>query len=91
MTEIQNIEALISAGELEKALTELDKAISENGGGDDRLLFMRGKLRWRLGQRPGATSDFMAAVEINPSSPARMALEQARDVEAFFNPDLYNP
>ena len=31
------------------------------------------------------------ASELDPSSPAAKALEQARDIAGFFNPDLYNP
>ncbi|WP_304967895.1 hypothetical protein [Duncaniella muris] len=50
-----------------------------------------GKLRWRMGDRSGAMGDYAKAVELNPDSPAVMALEQARDIADFFNPDLYNP
>ena len=36
-------------------------------------------------------SDYSKATGLNPDSPAAMALEQARDIAGFFNPDLYNP
>ena len=58
---------------------------------NDSLWFERGKLRWRLGDRSGATGDFARASELNPSGPATRALENAVDVADFFNPDLYNP
>lgn len=90
MSEIQNIEALISAGEYDKALVLLDSRLAV-APDDDGLLFLRGKLKWRLGRRAEAMSDYSAAAQLNPQSPAALALEHARDVEAFFNPDLYNP
>ncbi len=90
MSEIQNIEALISAGEYDKALCMLDSMIAA-APDDDNLLFMRGKLKWRLGRRSEAMTDYSAAAQLNPHSSAVRALEHARDVEAFFNPDLYNP
>lgn len=90
MSQIQNIENLIAGSRLDEALEALDSLIALSPG-DATLLFMRGKLHWRMGHRPQATSDFAAAVAIDPASPASRALEHARDVESFFNPDLYNP
>lgn len=108
MEKLQEIEELVSAGELEAAvgaltelidandatpgaLTELVDANNTTAEGLDDLYFRRGKLYWRLGRRGEATSDYMKAVAVNPSSPASRALENARDVEAFYNKDLYNP
>ncbi len=81
---------LISQGHYKKALELLDEIIRLEPT-DDEAYFHRGKLKWRMGDRPGATGDYATAVSINPSSPAVTALEQARDVADFFNPDLYNP
>ena len=55
------------------------------------LYFERGKLHWREGDRAAATSDYLKAAELDPESPAVQALDHARDIEAFFNPDLLNP
>lgn len=90
MSEKQNIEELISQNRLAEALGELDRMILLQPG-DAGLLFQRGKLKWRLGDRSGATSDYAAAARIDPSSPAVAALEHARDIENFYNHDLYNP
>lgn len=90
MSQIQNIEKLISESRLEEALHALDELIGTSAS-DARALFLRGKLHWRMGRRDRATADFAAAAEIDPTSPAARALEHARDVESFFNPDLYNP
>ena len=90
MAKYQNYRTLIGENRFEDALIILDAMISEKPD-DDTLLFDRGKLRWRMGDRSGATGDYAKAVAINPESPAAMALEQARDIADFFAPDLYNP
>ncbi|MDE6495771.1 MAG: hypothetical protein K2L30_05985 [Duncaniella sp.] len=90
MSEKQNIEELISQNRLDEALVELDRMLLSQPA-DAGLLFMRGKLKWRLGDRSGATGDYAAAARIDPSSPAVAALEHARDIENFYNHDLYNP
>lgn len=88
--DLHEIQSLITAGEAEKALNMLTEAINA-APANDELLFARGKLYWRLGKCSAATSDFAGAAALNPDSPAVRALEQARDVADFFNPDLYNP
>lgn len=85
-----NYKQLISDNRFEEALQVLDTLLAASPE-DDSLLFARGKLRWRLGDRQGATGDYAKAVIINPQSPASKALEHARDIADFFNPDLYNP
>ncbi|MCM1163547.1 MAG: hypothetical protein NC339_04785 [Muribaculaceae bacterium] len=84
------IAELVASGKLEEAVAALSGMIDANPH-CDTLYFERGKLKWRMGDRSGATSDYMKAVSLNPDSPARRALEQAQDVADFFNPDLYNP
>ncbi len=90
MTNLQNYRQLISESCFQEALGLIDILVNESPG-DDVLLFERGKLKWRLGDRAGATGDYAKAVLINPDSPAARALEHARDIADFFNPDLYNP
>lgn len=77
-------------GDNAAAMKALDTYI-DNNPGDDEAYFLRGKLRWRTGDRSGATSDYAHAAAINPASGAVRALEMARDIESFFNPDLLNP
>ena len=87
MTEIAEITALLKSNNLTEALDLADRYLTAHPD-DAEALFLRGKIHWRLGNRSRATSDYAAA---DPDSPAAEALEQARAVEDFFNPDLLNP
>lgn len=90
MSVLQKIEELINENRLEEAILLLNNEIKTNQN-DDNLFFSRGKLHWRLGNKSQAITDYEHAVAINPKSPAHIALDNARDVISFFNPDLYNP
>ncbi len=68
----------------------LDEFIAANPDHAEAL-FLRGKVWWRMGERSRATSDYAASAAIDPAGPAAKALEQARDIADFFNPDLLNP
>ena len=90
MSVFQKIEELINENRLNDALLLLNNEITQSQN-NDKLYFTRGKLHLRLGNKSQAITDYEHAVDINPDSPARIALDNARDVIAFFNPDLYNP
>lgn len=94
MDNIQIIDTFVAEGRLREAIGRLGEMIAE--APEDNvylagLYFRRGKLSWRSGDRAGATSDYAKAAALDPTSPAVKALEHARDVADFFNPDLYNP
>lgn len=103
MDNIQIIERLVTGGKLREAVDGLGEMLDEvsdagmpaDGSEEARIVadlyFRRGKLWWRLGNRAAATSDYARASALDPASPAVKALEHARDVADFFNPDLYNP
>ena len=86
MTEIAEITALLKSNNLTEALDLADRYLTAHPD-DAEALFLRGKIHWRLGNR----SHYAAAAAADPDSPAAEALEQARAVEDFFNPDLLNP
>ena len=86
----QNINALIAKNRIDEALTSLDKIIETNPS-DAEALFARGKLLWRQGERHRAMGDYARAAELNPDGPAAMALDNAREIDAFYCRDLYNP
>lgn len=84
------INNLISENRLGEALDLLNKSLAHTPDSAESL-FNRGRVYWRLGRRSDAITDYEAAVAIDPSSPAAIALDQARSIMDFFNPDLYNP
>lgn len=86
----QKIDDLIAENRLEEAIIEINKRL-ESEPDDDDLYFVRGKLYWRTGDRRQAINDYEQAVELNNHSRAVHALENAREILSFFNPDLLNP
>lgn len=90
MAGLQKINELITENKLHEALSALDECVKSNPECDEAW-FMRGRVFWRLGDRRRAINDYARAVELNPDSPATRAMENARDVLDFFNPDIFNP
>lgn len=86
----QIIKDFISGGQFEDAVSALDRNIEEDP--DNPLWwYLRGKAYWRMERMAEAVSDYQEAAHLDPSSPAVHALEMARDVLNFYNPDLLNP
>ena len=85
-----NIQALLDENKILEAIESLN-TILEVDSNDADAFFLRGKAYWRLGNRSRAVTDYASAVALDSESPAKFALEQARDIEAFFNTDLLNP
>ncbi len=87
---MDRIDRYIKENKLDEAMVLLNDILAADPDNAEAL-FRRGKIYWRLGKRAKATSDYAAAAAADPDSPAVQALEQARDIENFFNPDLLNP
>lgn len=90
MAQLQNIRTLIADNSLDEALAEACKAL-ERTPADAEALFLRGRIYWKMGRRREAVNDYTAAAAIDPDGPAAIALAQARGIENFFNPDIFNP
>lgn len=87
---MQNLEGLVSSGEIEEAVAQLNGLIKA-GEADDCTYFTLGKLLWRLGRHSEAMEAYNRAAALNPDSPAVVALEHGKAIFDFFNPDLLNP
>lgn len=74
----------------QEAITALSDYIARHPD-SDAAYTMRGMRFWALQRRSEAIGDYLAALRINPGSNARIALEQARMILDFYNPDLLNP
>ncbi len=83
---MEEIEKLISENRLSEA-----EELLEQAGESARADYLRGRLAWRRGDRAGAMSLYQRSAELEPDGPAAVALEQARDIMAFYHKDLYNP
>lgn len=90
MTTLDNIHQLIATNKIQEAIAQLDNIIADTPDHHDAI-FLRGKLHWRMGNKSAATSDYCRANRLCPGGPATRALENARDIIDFFNPDIYNP
>ena len=81
---------LKSLPDAQSAVERLSEHLSRHPA-DAEALYMRGNAYrsldlWRL-----AITDYLAAIELDPHSPARLAYESAQQVLAFRCNDLYNP
>lgn len=90
MLSLPNIQQLIDENRFDEAMSQINIFINQNDG-DDEAYFIRGKLSWRLQNYSAAVTDFETAVSLNSDSGAQHALELARDVFDYYNPDLLNP
>lgn len=90
MKEYDEIRQLIDEGLYTEALERLDHAI-ERKPLTAALWYERGRLYWRLGNKANAISDYEEALFLDPESPARHALQLAREVMDFYNTDMLNP
>lgn len=90
MDTYEHISRLLRQDRIAEAIAEADRALKGTPD-DSRLWYLHGKIHWRTGNRSEAMSCYSRAVALDPDSPAAFALEQARDIADFFNPDLLNP
>lgn len=92
MFSTDEIEKAINSGTTDEAITLCKTALATPEAVDnDTLWFLYGKALWKAGQHSQSTAAFNRALEINPASPAALALELNQEVASFFNPDLLNP
>ncbi|MBD5179967.1 MAG: tetratricopeptide repeat protein [Bacteroidales bacterium] len=86
----KRLQELLDAELIPEAITELETYLRENPD-DDKACYVLGRLYWKTGEKSRALACYRSAVELNPDSPARHALELTSDIFNFFNPDLLNP
>lgn len=86
----QQIKSKIKEADYEDAIRMLTEYIAQNPE-DDEAYMMRGMRYWGAMKRSQAINDYLAAVRINPESPAALALKAANEVLDYYNKDLYNP
>ncbi len=74
----------------DEAIARLTEYIAEHPESDEALT-MRGMRYWGLQRRSDAINDYLAAIQLNPSSRAVQALKATNEILDFYNKDLFNP
>lgn len=87
---INKINELLRQNNIPEALKLADELVKAHPD-NDLALYTRGKIYWRSGRQAEAITDYTAASKIDPAGRGAIALEQARQVLDYFNPDLINP
>ena len=84
----EQIQALYLDNKLEEASALLAPPAAQN---DPWAIYMLGRIAWKQGRKTDAITIYEQAAALDPGSEAAVALEQAHEIMAFFNKDLYNP
>lgn len=89
MTELSTIKGLIEEGEVEIAISTLNELIKSDPTCDEAY-YLRGNAYRKQGNWQMAINSYLAAIELNPESPARQANNMMTDILNFYNKDMYN-
>lgn len=73
-----------------EAKAALDNIIEQDPKNEEAYI-LRGRKQWSLNNRREAINDYLKALQINPESKARMLLDQANAILAYYSKDLLNP
>lgn len=87
--QMETIKQLIADGQTDEAIRLLDAYIAENASSDDAY-YLRGNAYRKKGDARQALNNYLAALELNPDSPARIAHNQLISILNFYNKDMFN-
>ena len=82
--------SLLEANEADEAIVLLDGYRTAGGPMDDSLFYLLGNAYRKKGNWQMAINNYLEALNLNPESPAKQALEIANDILDFYNKDMYN-
>ena len=86
---MEKIKQLIAAGQTDEAIRQLDAYITTHATADNAF-YLRGNAYRKQGNMRQALNNYLAAMELNPDSPARIAHDQLIAILDFYNKDMYN-
>ena len=81
---------IISSSDLNNLLVTLSEHIVQNPT-DDNAYYLRGNIYRKMNLFGDALNDYHKALELNPQSPAIVAIEILNDILEYRNMDLLNP
>lgn len=91
MTDYEKLKKEVDATADTSEAIEIITAYLAEHPADDEALTLRGLKHWSLGDRSKAINDYLAAIEINPESRAKLAMKATYEILDFYNKDLFNP
>lgn len=89
MKDIELAKQLIYEGKIEKALVLLDEIIVLNPSNDEAF-YLRGNAYRKKNDWQKALNNYLAAMDLNPESPAWQAHDMLIKILDFYNKDMYN-
>ena len=86
----QKLRDLLDASKADEAIAAAEQYRAEGGVMDDELFYLLGNAWRKKGNWQMAMNNYLEALDLNPESPAKQALEIAQEILAFYNKDMYN-
>ena len=86
----EKIKALLDSCRADEAISLIDDFRASGGTMDDGLFYLLGNAWRKKGDWQMAMNNYLEALNLNPDSPARNALDMANEILDFYNKDMYN-
>lgn len=86
---METIKQLIHENRTDEAICLLNEYIEKNASSDEAY-YLLGNAYRKKGDIRQALNNYLAALDLNPDSPARIAHDQLISIMDFFNKDMYN-
>ena len=90
MERLNVIKELISQGNVEQAIGQLDIMLQTDFPEKDEAYYLRGNAYRKQGNWQQALNNYQYAIDLNPNSPALQAHKMVMDILNFYNKDMYN-
>lgn len=86
---MEKIKQLIFDGDVDQAICLLDEII-RNDPASDEAFYLRGNAYRKRSDWKQALNNYLAAMELNPDSPAHQAYRMVIEILDFYHKDMYN-
>ena len=86
----EQLRILLEQSRADDAIAAMESYRSGGGEMNDRLFYLLGNAWRKKGNWQMAINNYLEAIDLNPESPAKQALEIAGEILAFYNKDMYN-
>lgn len=90
MEQLKHIKELITKGEVEQAISELNTLLLTDFSGKDQAYYLLGNAFRKQGNWQMALNNYRYAIDLNPQSPAQEAHRMVMDILNFYNKDMFN-